>query len=261
MDDPISNKGRKGKKPAAWAAQKLADYPVGYCRPPAHTQFAPGESGNRRGRPKGSASVTISREISILTEVILDEAQRPIVISENGQKLTMTALQLVARKLFSNAMKGSVASSKAILDVLRYVERVNQKQHEKAMESAMDYKLGAEVFVRRFEANPTPENLAAIPLPHPDDIQIDLRRGEIRVTGPQNIEELKELEMHWANFYGLEAAVDLVRSRLATERRRDARIELEMMLAKLKHDFHQLAGILLDKDVGHSAEDLKGDDG
>ena len=29
------------------------DYDVGYARPPKATQFAPGKSGNPKGRPKG----------------------------------------------------------------------------------------------------------------------------------------------------------------------------------------------------------------
>jgi hypothetical protein len=33
-----------------------SDYPVGYKKPPRHTQFKPGQSGNPRGRPKQSAT-------------------------------------------------------------------------------------------------------------------------------------------------------------------------------------------------------------
>lgn len=30
-----------------------ADYDTGYCKPPVHTRFKPGRSGNPKGRPKG----------------------------------------------------------------------------------------------------------------------------------------------------------------------------------------------------------------
>ena len=34
-------------------AEKPADYEVGRGKPPLHTRFKPGESGNPKGRPKG----------------------------------------------------------------------------------------------------------------------------------------------------------------------------------------------------------------
>ncbi len=41
----------------AHASTEAADYEVGYCRPPLATRFRPGQSGNPRGRPKGSRNL------------------------------------------------------------------------------------------------------------------------------------------------------------------------------------------------------------
>jgi hypothetical protein len=35
-------------------SRRPGDYEVGYAKPPVKTRFAPGQSGNPRGRPKGS---------------------------------------------------------------------------------------------------------------------------------------------------------------------------------------------------------------
>lgn len=42
------------KKPRKRIRRKIEPYEVGYKKPPKHTQFKPGQSGNPKGRPKGS---------------------------------------------------------------------------------------------------------------------------------------------------------------------------------------------------------------
>ena len=51
-----------------------ANYEVGYCRPPEHSRFKPGESGNLSGRAKGSQNLrTLFRKIMKEEEVLLRE--------------------------------------------------------------------------------------------------------------------------------------------------------------------------------------------
>ncbi len=46
---------KKPKKPAANGSG--SDYEVGYGKPPRHTRFQPGRSGNPRGRPKDTKNL------------------------------------------------------------------------------------------------------------------------------------------------------------------------------------------------------------
>ena len=57
---------------------------VGYCRPPVEHQFKPGQSGNKRGRPKGSKS-----EATILNELL----SRKININQNGTTRRISVLE------------------------------------------------------------------------------------------------------------------------------------------------------------------------
>jgi Family of unknown function (DUF5681) len=51
--------------------ERAFDNAVGYCRPPKHTQFKAGQSGNPKGRPKGTiSSANFLRKI--LKEIVSD---------------------------------------------------------------------------------------------------------------------------------------------------------------------------------------------
>ena len=62
-------------------AQTPNNYAVGYGKPPLHTRFKKGQSGNVHGRPKGSRN---------LAGVLERELNSPVTINENGQRKTIT---------------------------------------------------------------------------------------------------------------------------------------------------------------------------
>lgn len=84
------------------------DYEVGYGKPPKHSQFKPGQSGNPGGRPKGSKSV------HAVVQAICEEV---VTVTENGQKKTMTKLEVATASLFSKASKGDVGAIKLLMSL------------------------------------------------------------------------------------------------------------------------------------------------
>jgi hypothetical protein len=52
------------------------DYPVGYGKPPASTQFRKGQSGNRSGRPKGTNNLKTDLLEELREKVTLKEGER-----------------------------------------------------------------------------------------------------------------------------------------------------------------------------------------
>ena len=83
-------------------------YVVGYGRPPEHTRFKPGKSGNPKGRPKGARGLnTLAREL--LTA-------RVPVRTASGEK-RMHRIEAVLHKAFELALKGNPRALSQILSL------------------------------------------------------------------------------------------------------------------------------------------------
>ena len=98
---------------------RSADYVVGYQRPPKATQFKPGESGNRKGRKKGSRPVG-----SVLQDII----QQKVPVTENGKTRRIAALEVIIRRLANDAMRSDPRAIKLLLSLVdRYSESSETK--------------------------------------------------------------------------------------------------------------------------------------
>ena len=81
---------------------------VGYGRPPKHTQFKPGKSGNPNGRPK------IDETTAMLLKRIASEK---IDVVEGGRRMRVMKWEAFARSLIANAIKGKPNAVRHALDL------------------------------------------------------------------------------------------------------------------------------------------------
>ena len=79
--------------------QKTRDYAIGFGKPPRHTQFKPGQSGNPRGRSKGARSLA-----SDIDEALNDK----IAVRENGRHLKLRKQAVMVKALMNKAVQGDV---------------------------------------------------------------------------------------------------------------------------------------------------------
>ena len=91
-------------------------YVVGPRRPPKHTRFKPGQSGNPRGRPKQ----TLSR--SVLSEIFADALlNTEVTLTKAGQPTKVSLLQAAIAKQGLLALNGD---TRALACLLASVERI-----------------------------------------------------------------------------------------------------------------------------------------
>jgi hypothetical protein len=91
-----------------WRRPPGAASEIGYCRPPMHSRFQPGQSGNPRGRPKGPRSI----------EKVLRQALERRVPDPRGGGGKITMLQLIAEGLVVGAAKGDHRKIRLLIGLL-----------------------------------------------------------------------------------------------------------------------------------------------
>ena len=91
---------------------------VGYGHPPEAHRFAPGQSGNPRGRPKGTTSKTPAQPPDRLTQIVLKEAARLITVREGDRTVTLSMTQALIRRLFVDAIKGDPRAQRLVLEAV-----------------------------------------------------------------------------------------------------------------------------------------------
>ncbi|MEX0957640.1 MAG: DUF5681 domain-containing protein [Rhizobiaceae bacterium] len=84
------------------------DYDVGFGKPPTHTQFKPGESGNPSGRPPGTRSIA---------DAVKAALREPVTVTHNGKVKKVTAQDALLLRIFGHAMNGKAAFAKIMTDL------------------------------------------------------------------------------------------------------------------------------------------------
>jgi|tagenome__1003787_1003787.scaffolds.fasta_scaffold20606024_2 hypothetical protein len=93
---------------------------VGYGKPPDHSRFRKGVSGNPKGRPKRK------KDLATITDKVLGEK---VVVTENGRRRSITKLELIIRQLTNKAAQGNMPAVKILQGLLQnHAEMLNAEQ-------------------------------------------------------------------------------------------------------------------------------------
>lgn len=206
-------KGPRPGKPDALASGP--GYDVGYAKPPEGSKFRKGQSGNPRGRPKGSRNKLPALSEERMKGIILEEAYRKITVRDGLRNVTVPITQAVLRSLAVNAVKGQHRSQRLFAELLASVESSNQALHDEWMQTAINYKVEWDKELAR--RNRLGIIDAPEPLSHPDHVLIDLRAGTARIVGPATREEKAEWDRWQERKADFEAELEDLREMLEDE--------------------------------------------
>jgi hypothetical protein len=116
---------------------------VGYRNPPEATRFKKGQSGNPKGRRKGSLNVAT---------VFARTLREKVVVNENGQRKTMTKFEAAIKQFVNKAASGDLRALQLLVNLSREAEtRESQPQPNSLALSESDQKV-MEGIMKRFQA-------------------------------------------------------------------------------------------------------------
>jgi hypothetical protein len=110
-------------------------YQIGYGKPPCHTRFKQGQSGNPKGRPPGA------KNLSTLLSEALNES---VVIAENGGRRKISKRQAIIKQLVNRSAKGDWRAVKLLLDILQDIEGRTAPETTESSFGAADEKVIAQ---------------------------------------------------------------------------------------------------------------------
>ncbi len=84
-------------------------YAVGYGKPPRHSRFQPGHSGNPRGRPKGTNNLKTD---------LIEELGERILVREGDRAKRVSKQRAVVKTLMSRTLKGDARAANLLLSMM-----------------------------------------------------------------------------------------------------------------------------------------------
>lgn len=165
-----------------------AEWQVGYGKPPRHSRYQPGRSGNPQGRPK-RADTDFSLDERPVLAAALKAAERKVTRRENGRVDEISTRDAVVQATILAALKGNPRSQALALKLLQDADDAHATEVRENNVFWQSYKteMSAALAAAADRGAPPPSIF-----PHPDDIVIDRQKGP-RFLGPINEREQAKL--------------------------------------------------------------------
>ena len=163
---------------------------VGYKRPPEHSRFAKGQSGNPKGRPRAPKNHGLSLQDQPLLRAVYEQAAKPIKLREGDIVIEVSGREALAQSILVTAYKGNARSQGLAIDLIRSADIQHAVDRAERQELAESYKVFKTEEIAKAIRDGEDTRLI---LPHPDDVVLDDVQG-FRIVGPIDERELLKIE-------------------------------------------------------------------
>jgi hypothetical protein len=85
-----------------------SDYAIGFCKPPRHSQYKPGQSGYLKGRPKGA------RNFKTIVKATL---KAPVRVTRDGKSRKISTLEALLLRLREKGLSGDHRAVKVLIEL------------------------------------------------------------------------------------------------------------------------------------------------
>jgi hypothetical protein len=125
--NPLPSRADLARTVEAAAADQ--DDRVGYRRPPKHSRFQPGQSGNPRGRPPGVKS---------LSDIVRKIVGQKVTVNENGRMRRVPRLEAILLRAAGEASRGDARALRLLLQLAERYGESAQTGAERETVAAQD---------------------------------------------------------------------------------------------------------------------------
>lgn len=122
-------------RPEAYAMAK--EYEVGYGKPPRHTRFKPGRSGNPKGRPKGHRNFKTD---------LVETLKTGVKLTEKGKRKTVSTQRAALLRLREKALGGD---ARALDRLISLAQAYNNEEMEEVFRLSSDDAALLEIYNKR----------------------------------------------------------------------------------------------------------------
>lgn len=176
--------------------------------------------------------------MAMTTDIILQEALRPVAIREGDKTFKMPMFQAIIRAVGIAAVKGNRFSQRDAMAIIRTAAKEKAAEVRQNFEFCIDMKADGEALLKSYDDKgmPRPDIF-----PHPDDILIDPREGTAQIVGPHTDEELQMVNSTLAS---LDAIQEMVTKLGQKAKRGRDKASFKQAVLKLQRHFDEINSVM-----------------